>query len=266
VSDPRVFKVDSPLMEGDDILSWQRYLHTRFRMWDIEYPVTDDGVYRVGTRGATASFMRAWGVENTDEALDGGLTPWWRSKLRDDRRTVDEAVRFESTEIRNYRAALRKRFLGRNVCYPVPNLITDDWGYHPPVHDGVDLMCPWKQPILAICDAIVRRVSKDGWWGKGARPTAGHPVSDGDGIVIIESVIDAGPFRPGLHFGYGHSENHVVKEGEHVQAGDLLGHAGWANGAHVHFMVNDIKPDGGFYTGRGDRDPMPYLNWAKEHS
>lgn len=265
MSDPRTFKVNSPLMEGSDVKAWQEVLVERFGRWGIHYPLPADGSYGVATRGATASFMRAWGVEDTGEALGGGLTPEWRSKLRDDHRSAEEEARFASPALRDYRAALRGRFEAAGVCYPVPNLVTDDWGYHPGVHDGVDLVCPWKQPILAICDGVVRRVAAGGWWGLGARPTSGHPVSDGDGIVILECTVDAGPFKKGMHFGYGHSESHTVREGQSVRAGDLLGHAGWANGPHVHFMVNDDPPSGGFYKGTGDRDPMPYLNFAERN-
>jgi murein DD-endopeptidase MepM/ murein hydrolase activator NlpD len=211
--------------------------------------------------------MRAWGVENTKEALENGLTPLWRSKLRHDMRSADEIDRFESDEIKQYRAKLRNRYdTADPVCYPVPNLITDDWDYHGAAHDGVDLVCPWKQPVLAICDSKVVRVSAAGWWGSNPKPSPGHPVSDGDGIVIIESLISDGPFEKGLHFGYGHSEGHPVREGQLVRAGDVIGHAGWANGPHVHFMVNDDMPVGDFYRGTGDRDPKPFLEYAEAHS
>jgi murein DD-endopeptidase MepM/ murein hydrolase activator NlpD len=264
MTEPRTFKVPT---EGDDVKAWQVFLNERFDKWNISYPIKVDGIYGPATRGATSTFMRAWGVADTGEALSEGLTPWWRSKLRNNDRTSDEEQRFESEEIKEFRRRLRDRYSSSDpVCYPVPNMSADSWGYHPGVHDGIDLICPWKQPVLAICDAKVVRVAASGWWGLGAQPSSGHPVSDGDGIVIIESRIDDGPFVKGLHFGYGHSEGATVHEGDTVRAGDVIAHAGWANWPHVHFMVNNDPPVNGLYRGVGDRDPKPYLDYAEENS
>lgn len=262
MTDPRTFKLDTPHVRGDDVRAWQDFLLNRFDRWNIDYPLVADGDYGQATRAATASFMRAWGVESAMEAMKDGLTPWWRSKLRDDRRSDAEDAAFNSAERRAYRRALRDRFNTMDVCYPVPNLVTDDWGYHPGVHDGVDLVGAWKQPVLAICTGRIVRVDPSGWWGNNPQPSPGHPVSEGDGIIILECSISSGPFRPGLHFGYGHTEPATVEEGEHVKAGQMIGHMGWARIAHVHFMVNDDAPVNDFYRGTGDRDPMPYLDYA----
>jgi murein DD-endopeptidase MepM/ murein hydrolase activator NlpD len=259
----RTFRIDSPHMKGDDVRAWQRFLFDDFRSrWNIEYPLTVDGDYGVGTRSATASFLRAWGVESAAEAMDHGITPELRIKIRNNDRTQREAELAQSQERKDYRAQLRARFARIDVCYPVPNLITDDWGYQAG-HDGVDLICPWKQPVLAICTGIIRRVSPSGWWGANAQPSSGHPVSDGDGIVILESTIQAGPFVPGLKFGYGHSELAVVGVGERVVAGQHIARAGWARAPHIHFMVNDNPPVDDFYRGVGDRDPAPFLRYAR---
>jgi hypothetical protein len=49
-----------------------------------------------------------------------------------------------------------------------------------------------------------------------------------------------------------------VKVGDIVTAGTRLGHAGFANAWHVHFMVNG----GGTLRGIGDRDPKPFVDYA----
>lgn len=261
----RTFKLESPHMKGDDIRSWQQELVERFDKWNIGYPLAPDGDYGQATRSATASFMRAWGVEDTGEALADGLTPWWRTKLRGDQRSEQEEINFKSAERVAYRSALRKRYDDLGVCYPVPNLISDDWGYHPPIHDGIDLICPANQPILAICNGIVVRADAAGWWGKGA-PSDPNLKAKGDGIIIVESRVETGPFKSGLHFGYGHAEGAVVREGQRVTAGQHLGHAGFANAWHVHFMVNFELPREGLYRGVGDRDPAPYLSYSRINS
>jgi hypothetical protein len=44
-----------------------------------------------------------------------------------------------------------------------------------------------------------------------------------------------------------------------VKAGQKIGHAGFANAWHIHFMVNG----GGHTRGIGDRDPLPFINHAR---
>jgi murein DD-endopeptidase MepM/ murein hydrolase activator NlpD len=262
----RTFKIETPYMKGSDVEAWQQFLYDDFRSrWNIEYVIDVDGVYGQATRAATTSFLRAWGMASAMDAMQNGVTPALRIKIRNNDRTAAEEEAAFSAERKLYRGDLRARFSHLDVCYPVPNLVTDDWGWHPGVHDGVDLVCPWKQPLLAICTGKVVRVDADDWWGANPQPSQGHPVSDGDGIVILESTTTDGPFQPGLHFCYGHAENAVAKEGERVKAGQMVAHAGWAIQPHTHFMVNNFKPSNGFYTGRGDRDPMPYLNYAKKN-
>lgn len=265
----RAFKVDSPLMDGSDVREWQEFLHDDFRnRWRIDYPIKVDGFYGVATRAATATFMKAWGAENAADALEHGLTARWRIKLRNNDRNADEDALAFSDATKAYRRELRERFTRILVCYPVVGLITDDNGWTGPNgHDGVDLITAWRGPALAICDGIIRRVSKGGWWGNNPQPSPGHPVSDGDGIIVLECTITSGPFAPGLKFGYGHTEEATVKEGDTVHAGQVIGHIGWARAPHIHLMINDDPPvklvDGSlFYRGVGDRDPASFLAFA----
>lgn len=132
----------------------------------------------------------------------------------------------------------------------------------PDGHDGIDLLTPASEPLLAMCRSKVVRVSASGWWGNNPQPSPGHPISDGDGIIILESLVDAGPIKRGLHFCYGHAEHATVKVGATVEAGEVIGNAGFARAWHVHFMVNNDPPVNGLYRGVGDRDPMPYLDFA----
>jgi murein DD-endopeptidase MepM/ murein hydrolase activator NlpD len=143
----------------------------------------------------------------------------------------------------------------------VSKILQDSWGYHKGVHGGVDLICPPNAPIFAICKAKVIDVREEGWWGN-PTPTPEHPASDGDGIIQLECLADNGPLKKGLHFGYGHSEHHSVNVGDIVEAGQPIGKAGYANAWHVHFMVND----GTTMDGVGDRDPKPFVDYARKYS
>ena len=147
---------------------------------------------------------------------------------------------------------------GGRVAVPVDPILQHSNGFTSG-HDGVDLICEQDDVVYAICDAKVIDVRAAGWWGNGAQASHGHPISDGDGIIQIECLVDDGPFKKGMHFGYGHAEKAVVQEGQIVKAGQKLGHAGFANAWHLHFMVNA----GNTLKGTGDRDPMPFVNHAK---
>jgi murein DD-endopeptidase MepM/ murein hydrolase activator NlpD len=58
---------------------------------------------------------------------------------------------------------------------------------------------------------------------------------------------------------YGHAEGAVVKAGQIVEAGDHIGHAGFAVAWHCHFMVN-MRKDA---LGLGDRDPRPVVDYSR---
>lgn len=254
----RTFKVDNPPMRGNDVEDWQKWLRMTFERWDIHYPVEATGTYDVATRAATASMVMALGLSSAEKAMEDGVTPALRTKLRHRRLTVAERARYVGTR-RRYRAALRKRFEdGGHVHTPVSRILTDSWGYHPPVHDGIDLICPPSATLFAICDGVVVRADAGGWWGKGA-PSDPNVRGKGDGIIIIRSSTNVGPFHRGLNLCYGHAEHATVRAGQRVTAGDVIGKAGLANAWHVHFMVNgrsDAK-------GVGDRDPRPLVDYAR---
>jgi murein DD-endopeptidase MepM/ murein hydrolase activator NlpD len=254
----RTFTVDSPHQRGTDIREWQEWLRMTFRRWHINYPLEADGVYDVATRAATASVCEAFGLA-APYGMERGVTPELRTKLRHRRFTAAEQKRFRSRVA--YRRNLRERFekAGR-VHTPVSRIITDTWGYHPGVHDGVDLICPPNAQLYAICDGVVVRAASSGWWGKGA-PSNAALKAKGDGIIIVRSTVNVGPFREGMNFCYGHAEHPSVREGMRVKAGKTIGKAGLANAWHVHFMVNVGEGDRGV----GDRDPRRFIDYARAH-
>lgn len=105
------------------------------------------------------------------------------------------------------------------------------WGV---LHPGVDLAVPEGTPYYAAHAGTVK-VAR--WYG-------------GYGYCVM---IDVGN---GVETLYGHSSKLLVKEGQHVEAGDLLalaGNTGYSYGPHVHF---EIRIDGKAV------DPVPFM---KEH-
>lgn len=256
----RTFIVQTPQMHGDDVKSWQETLNRQMRTWKVSYQLDPDGDYGTLTRDLTASVCHGLGLSSAAAAMKGGVTPALRKKLRNKELTAAESDRYHDRA--EWRIDFRERHRGKDVAPPLVKIISSDWGWHRGVHDGVDLICPEKAPIFAICKAKVIRVAKGGWWGSNPQPSPGHPVSDGDGIIILRSLVNVGPFKKGMNFCYGHAEGAMVQEGKPVEAGQQIGHAGFARAAHVHFMCNANDNDRGV----GDRDPMPFVRYAIKHA
>jgi murein DD-endopeptidase MepM/ murein hydrolase activator NlpD len=252
----RTFKVTSPHMQGADVKAWQETLNRQMAAWNVAYSVKTDGDYGVATRDLTASVCHGLGLSSAGEWMRNGVTPELRTKLRNKNLSVAEKVRQRARA--GWRDALRRRYEGGGVAMPTPKVLADSWGYHPGVHDGMDLITPPDAPLYAMCDGTIVRADTGGWWGK----APSGDVSKGDGIIILRASRDVGPIRKGMNLCYGHAEHPTVKAGELVKAGDRIGTAGLAVAWHVHFMVNDNADTRGV----GDRDPRPYYDYARKNA
>lgn len=254
----RTFKLTSPHMTGEDVRNWQRELVKQFARMGIAYPLEPDGDYGVTTRSATASLCHALGMTASDVMADG-VTPALRTRLRNRRLNPWERIRMGKRVA--YRRALRRRHgtpeNEGGVASPVAKIIEDSWGYHPPVHDGLDVICPAGAPLHAMCDGEIVRVSASGWWGKGA-PADPALKAKGDGVIVLRCGVTTGPFKRGVNIVYGHAEGACVRQGQIVRAGQRIGTAGFANAWHIHLAINGRTDT----LGVGDRDPRPFLNYA----
>ncbi len=257
--------VTDPPMKGRDVANLNRAVHQRLEMRRIDIP---SPVHDMFTQAAALAAVEAGyflGLrEDTVLATNKGrrvCTEGAQAIIREpERRTPEQIARAKS---RVGQVARGPRYYaqlsGGHVATPVDPILTHSHGFTGG-HDGVDLICEADDVVYAICDARVIDVRAGGWWGKGAQASHGHPISHGDGIIQIECLVDKGPFKKGLHFGYGHAEKASVHVGQVVKAGQKLGHAGFANAWHLHFMVNS----GNTTKGIGDRDPMPYVHFARK--
>ena len=125
--------------------------------------------------------------------------------------------------------------------HPVPGGEASPFGprIHPVLgramfHTGIDLMAACGTPIRAVADGkvIYARVSNS--WG--LRTILEHPS--------------------GVKTAYGHQSKFLVKEGDVVKQGQiigLVGTTGWSTGCHLHFdvIINERYVD-----------PAPYLGFA----
>jgi len=256
MAEQRTFKVGREVMKGADVKAWQELIDKEFRHLKITCPIKKDGVYGVHTRTYSAAICRARGIVAA-LAMEDGVTPELRKKIRTRELNKTETKRFHSVATTNYRKHLREQWKVKKVHQPVSNIIADSWDYHPRVHDGIDVICKPNAAVFAMCRGKVIDVRSGGWWGN----APSGDVNKGDGIVQIEILETVGPFKKGYHIGYGHCEHARVRVGEVVQPGEVIALAGLAVAWHVHLMYND----GSTNRGIGNRDPRAILEYSKKH-
>ena len=254
----RVFKVKKPVMNGNDVRMWQSEIKKQFKKLNIDCPIVCDGYYGVSTRSFTADLCHSLGM-TAHKVMADGVTPHLRWHIVNNEFTASQKkYKAKRTE---YRKKLRARYkrISARVHAPVSKILQDSWGFHPPVHDGIDIITEPDATLYAMIKAKVIDVRSSGWWGKGAPSPA--IAAKGDGIIQLEVLETIGPFKKGHHIGYGHAEKAKVKVGQIVEAGDKIGHAGLANAWHIHFMYNG----GADNRGIGTIDPRAILDYSVKH-
>jgi hypothetical protein len=104
----RTLKLVSPAMRGNDVERFQRDINAELGRWDIEFRLTEDGVYGTATRDTAASVCYGLGLQSP--VMDHGATPAIRLKVRHRRLTPTEKVRFRDRA--EWRDRLRRRLDG----------------------------------------------------------------------------------------------------------------------------------------------------------
>lgn len=254
MANPRIFQVQSPPMKGKDIKDWQQEIKTRFKKdFGIDCPIKMDGVYGQATRSFSAALVHAEGL-SIRVRMSNGVTPELREMIHKGTEPAQAKKTRASKSRKDYRAKLKKQWALPKVHSPVSRIIADSWGWHPGVHDGLDVISIEGSPAMAMVKSKIIDVRSGGWWGK----SPSGDISRGDGIVQMEVLESVGPFKKGMHIGYGHCEHARVKVGQIVQAGETVALVGFAVAAHIHLMVNNGKTTRGV----GTQDPRPLLNYA----
>lgn len=259
---PRTFTVTQPRMKGLDVKDWQNRVKRLFKALYIDCPIENDGVYGIHSRSYTADLVHASGL-SIKTSMKDGVTPELRTKLRTGDLTPAQTKVKNSKARREYRDKLNQQYALANppkVHAPAIPILTDAWGFHPGIHDGEDVVTQSDAVCFAMVKSKIIDVRSTGWWNLGA-PDDPALKAKGDGIIQMVVLEDVGPFKKGMHIGYGHQEKAMVKVGDVVEAGRAVGHAGFANAWHIHLMVNDNKD----LRGIGTIDPRPLIDYAVKH-
>lgn len=112
--------------------------------------------------------------------------------------------------------------------FQITTLYEMRWGTF---HWGVDMAAPYGTPYYAAHAGTVTLARFSGGYGNAIR------IDHGKGVETV----------------YGHSSKLLVREGQHVEAGQLIGligSTGYSTGNHLHFEVN---------VNGVHQDPMKYL-------
>jgi murein DD-endopeptidase MepM/ murein hydrolase activator NlpD len=112
--------------------------------------------------------------------------------------------------------------------FEITTLFAMRWGV---MHWGVDMAAPCGTPYYAAHAGTVVLARMNGGYGNEVQ------IDHGNGVETI----------------YGHASKLIVREGQHVEAGTLLGligTTGYSTGCHLHFEVN---------VNGEHKDPMKYL-------
>lgn len=251
-------------MRGKDVSAWQRDVKKLFKDIGIDCPIKIDGHYGQKTRAFTAALINAYGMRAKVQ-MANGVTPELRIRLRKGRAGLTAGAKktMDGKARKAYRARLREQWRVRKVHPPLTLITTDDWGFVPGVHDGIDVTGKRPGlPVFAMVKCKVVDVRMSDWWGK----SPSGNVALGDGIVIVEILENVGPFKKGQHIGYGHTEQPnnvpIVKVGDVLEAGDQLGSLGLAVTPHIHLVLNNTPR---LNDGIGNINPRAILDYSIKH-
>lgn len=114
--------------------------------------------------------------------------------------------------------ALNAELYGRLVCYSDNSMPTGK--YCLAGHNGIDIVAPWGTPLLAVKDGVIGEVN-DSQTGYGKHISLYCKVSD----TLAEQWI------------YGHCSEILVKKGQWVKKGDVIGKMG-----NTGFVVSGATP------------------------
>lgn len=200
---------------------------------------------RVASGGHCAGTCLHWGLRRGEDYLDplllitaGGSIGPLQLLAADQRQVARQRAqaRAEAAEAARALAGTTTTALGaigpggrHGFAQPVPGAITSAFGmrFHPvlhrwKLHDGTDVGAACGTAIRAPYAGTVRQVSFDG--GHGNRLFLAHGTVDGFAVVT----------------GYNHATHYVVRAGDRVAPGQLLGQVGstgYSTGCHLHLMV-----------------------------
>lgn len=251
---PKPGKPENPLRQHH-VKVWQEDVKKLFGKMGIDCPIKADGIFTPLTRAFTADLVRASGLSLSRHMPNAEVSVELRNLLR-----TGDFEKVNTSEVLLYREMLKDRWaLDRRIRIHklTPTIISDAWGWKPGIHDGVDVYTMPRAVLFSMVRCFVVAVQHQGWMNLGSPDDPPRKV-DGDGLVLMEVIENVGPFRAGMHLGYGNVGRIAVNLDQEVEAGQLIAYSGSPDAWHVHLLVSTVKD----LRGIGNQDPRPLLEHA----
>lgn len=186
-------------------------------------------------KNAEKEFKRLFSLGSKEKVLENIDTSYSGSIDMENLRHEIEKTFEEVTEIKNYLNLQKDLYLATPKGIPVEGIITSQygkrknpWSGDDEFHTGLDISTSPGDPVRATADGIV---SFSGWDGGSGN------------LVVLEHGFDFSTF-------YAHNKMNIVKVGQKVKRGDVIGYVGStgnATGPHVHYEIwkdgNPINPN-----------------------
>jgi murein DD-endopeptidase MepM/ murein hydrolase activator NlpD len=157
-------------------------------------------------------------LEHVDSVAVGSLD--MHNRILELRKTIETV-----DEIKNYLRIQKDIYASTPKGFPAGGEITSDYGRRvdpfsgkDSFHTGIDISCDSRTPIKATADGMV---SHSGW------------IEGSGNVVILEHGF-------GFSTVYAHNTSNLVKVGQKVKRGDVVGYVGStgkSTGPHVHYEV-----------------------------
>jgi murein DD-endopeptidase MepM/ murein hydrolase activator NlpD len=186
-------------------------------------------------KNAEGEFKRLFSLGSKDKILENIDTSYSGSiDMENLRQEIDKTIK-DVTEIKNYLNLQKDIYCATPKGTPVEGPISSQFGKREnPIsgadefHAGLDISTNSGNPITATADGIV---SFSGWNGGSGN------------LVVLEHGFGFSTF-------YAHNRTNVVRVGQKVKRGDVIGYVGStgnATGPHVHYEIwknrNPVNPN-----------------------
>jgi|SRR5215510_12810097 len=203
---------DVPLPEGNSVPTSDNTVGSEVSLQHSSMVVTAQGVQATNLSMTSAGLTAREAIVAVGEGID-----WLKKEA-----TNQEQILQQLSEAAERKSA---RWAATPSIWPVKGWITSGFGPRvspftekPAWHDGLDIGAAANAPVQAPAQGRVTSVGFD--------PKLGHMVKLDHGF--------------GIETLYGHLAKPLVKEGQRVKRGDvvgLVGSSGLATGPHLHYMV-----------------------------
>lgn len=190
-------------------------------------------------KGEESTVAVGGGVLVPEEALKEGMSVQRErllERMHEDLQRLEREIAFREQSFKtltDYLKRQKDKLAATPSIWPSQGFVSSEYGPRQSPftgrrqhHTGIDIAAPLGTPIAAPADGVVTYSGKLGGYGY---------------AIVINHGFGHKTF-------YGHNQKNIVKEGDRVKRGQVIGYvgnSGYSTGSHVHYevLVNDTPVD-----------------------